>query len=294
RAAFAIDDARAFARLPFDVVCDDTRAGRPGESAPAVAAARLAAFRADPSLLYGIDFCTALYDAAWNIYAPMADFVIAKPYRLHWGRTASRWIEEEIGAVDLAVAAAAPKPVVWVPDRFKRRRHVEGRELELLAWCAALRGAKGVRHHFWLNDRNAPFADCRDVGETLPRLNRALADLRPVLSPLVPDSARTDRRAAVSVLEGWSGDAGALLLVRNLRYRTDEEPDDGGRAPRFRTTPAENVAVPYPVPPWLHPGQPVDPIAGERYPSARAGDVLTVSLPRLDVFRLVWIPNTQK
>ena len=294
REAFGLDEKRMFTRLPFDVACDDTRAGRPGDHASAVAAARLAAFRADPSRLHGLDFCTALYGSIWNIYAAMTDAVIVKPYQLHWGPDPARFIENEISHIDRAVAAAAPKPAIWVPDRFKRRRHLEGRELEILAWCAALRGAKGVRHHFWLNHPKTPFVDCSDIDETLPRLDRDLAKLRPILSPLVPASSGTDRRSMVSVLEGWSGDAGALLLVRNMRYSTDEESNDGGRAPRFRTTPAEDVAVSYALPPWLAPADPVDPLTGEAFPVSRDGNRLAITIPALDAFRLVWIANTRR
>ena len=294
REAFGLDEKRAFTRLPFDVACDDTRAGRPGDHAPAVAAARLAAFRADPSRLHGLDFCTALYGSIWNIYAAMTDAVIVKPYQLHWGPDPARFIENEISHIDRAVAATAPKPAIWVPDRFKRRRHLEGREMEILAWCVALRGAKGIRHHFWLNHAKVPFDGCADIEETLPRLNRDLAKLRPILSPLVPASSETDRRSMVSVLEGWSGDAGALLLVRNMRYATDEEANDGGRAPRFRTTPVESVAVSYALPPWLDPADPIDPLTGEALPASRSGDRLSITLPALDAFRLVWIPNAAK
>jgi len=294
RETFGLDEKRAFTRLPFDVACDDTRAGRPGDHAEEVAAARLAAFRANPTCLHGVDFCTALYGSIWNIYAAMTDVVIVKPYQLHWGPDPARFIENEISHVDRAVAAAAPKPAVWVPERFKRRRHLEGREMEILAWCAALRGVKGVRHHFWLNHPKTPFADCADIEEALPRLNRDLAKLRPVLSPLVPASSGTDRRSMVSVLEGWSGDAGALLLVRNMRYATDEEANDGGRAPRFRVTPSENVAVSYALPPWLDPADPVDPLADEVLPAVRDGDRLEITLPTLDAFRLVWIPNARR
>ena len=166
--------------------------------------------------------------------------------------------------------------------------------MEILAWCAALRGAKGVRHHFWLNHAKVPFADCADIGETLPRLDRDLAKLRAILSPLVPASSGTDRRSMVSILEGWSGDAGALLLVRNMRYSTDEEANDGGRAPRFRTTPAENVSVSYALPPWLDPAAPVDPLTGETLPAARDGNRLAITLPTLDAFRLVWIANARR
>ena len=163
--------------------------------------------------------------------------------------------------------------------------------MELLSWCAALRGVKGVRHHFWLNAQAAPFRDCADIEETLPRLNRDLAKLRPILSPLVPASSSTDRKANISVLEGWSGDAGALLLVRNMAYETDEEPNAGGRAPRFRVTLAHDVALRYTLPPWLDPAAPVDPLTGETLPANRTGDRLSIPLSTLPAFRLVWIPN---
>ena len=294
RKAFGLDEKRSFTRLPFDVACDDTRAGRHGDHARAVVAARIAAFRADPSRLHGLDFCTALYGSIWNIYAAMTDAVIVKPYQLHWGPDPARFIESEITHIDRAVAAAAPKPVIWVPDRFKRHRHLEGNEMEILAWCAALRGVKGIRHHFWLNHAKAPFNGCEDIRQTLPILNRDLAKLRSLLSPLVPASSVTDRRLMVSILEGWSGDSGALLLVRNMRYTTDEEANDGGRTHRFRTNPADKVTISYAIPPWLNPAHPINPLTGEALPASRVDDRLKITLPTLDAFRLVWIANKNR
>ena len=77
---YGLDPAPSVHVLPYDVACDDTRAGLHGHSAPAVD--RLKMFRDDPSRLSAVDFCTALYPSIWNTYAPLADAVLAKPCQL--------------------------------------------------------------------------------------------------------------------------------------------------------------------------------------------------------------------
>ena len=293
RRQYGFDDRQSVMRLPFDVACDDTRAGKHGNSAPDVVAARLKAWQETPDRLCGVDFCTAMYAAIWNLYAPIADAVFVKPYQLHWGPAPARFIENEDARIAAAVAAAAPRPVIWIPERFKRSRHLEGRELETLAWTALLRGAKGVRYHFWMNNLEAPFADCADIAEILPGLNRDIGGLRPILSALIPMGTGEDRNQMTLTCEGWSGDAGALLLVRNMRYTTDGESNDNGRNPRFRVAADDDVAVAFAPPPWLRMGKPVDPLTGEALPFTQNPDgKSSIILPHLDAFRLVWIPNT--
>ena len=291
REAYTLDADPAIAYLPFDVACGDTRAERPGAAAPVVAAARHKAWRGRPDRLYGVEICTARYAAIWNIYAPLADALIVKPYQLHWGPDSARFIENEEALVATAVAAAAPRPAVWVPERFKRERHVEGAELRVLAWTAIARGIKGIRYHYWMNGPDAPFRECPDLGEAMKAVNADIKRIEPILGPLIPVEVRTDRSQRIKVYEGWSGDAGVLLLVRNMDYRTDARADDDGRSPRFHAQPASDIALSLDLPPWLAPAHPTEPLSGETYPHTRGEGSLAITIPTLDDIRLVWLEN---
>ena len=291
RAAYSLDDDPAIAYLPFDVVCGDTRTGRFGAAAHVVADARLKAWRRRPERLYGVEFCTALYGSVWNIYAPIADAVFTKPYQLHWGSDPARFIESEEALIETAVAATAPRPAVWVPERFKRERHVEGEELRVLAWTALACGVKGVRYHYWMNDLNDPFKDCPGLGEAMKAVNADIKRIEPILGPLVPVDNRIDRAQRVKVYECWAGDAGVLLLVRNMDYRTDARANDGGRTPRFHATPARDIAITFDIPPWLEFRDAFDPLSGDKFCSRLDRRHVTVSVPQVNSMRLIWIKN---
>ena len=291
RAKYHLDADPAIAYLPFDVICGDTHAKRRGAGAPAVAAARRTNWSRLPDRLCGVEFCTALYDSAWNIYAPIADAVFTKPYQLHWGPDPARFIENEESVIQTAIEAAAPCPSVWIPERFKRNRHVEGRELRLMAWMALCQGVKGIRYHYWMNDMSDPFGECPDLGEAMQAVNGDIQRLEPILGPLLPVQAQADRRQQIKVYEGWSGDRGILLLVRNMRYATDNRANDNGRAPRFRATPAAGLSVAVDLPPWITPAPPCDPLANATYACSREGRRLLIEVPELQETRLIWLEN---
>lgn len=294
RAAYGFDADMRVWRLPYDVVCDDTRARSPGASARAVVAARGARQAAFPDGLCGIDFCTALYPSVWNVYAQMADAVIAKPYRLHWGVNVSRFLDEEDAFLAKAVRDVAPRPVLWVPERFRTLRELDGAEFSVLAWCAMLRGVRGVRVHHWLNDRRAPFAGNPALAEAVRQFNADFNRLRPRLERLVPMGERADRLVRLSILEGWCGDDGALLLVRNLRYDTGVDAQTGRRVRTFAVSPVRGQALDWRPPAWLVPGACVDALTGEPLESAVADGVCRVTVPELDAYRLIWIENAEK
>jgi len=294
REAYGFDADMRVWRLPYDVVCDDTRAHSPGASARAVVAARGARQTEFPDGLCGVDFCTALYPSAWNIYAQMSDAVIAKPYRLHWGVNVSRFLDEEDAFLAKVVRDVTPRPVLWVPERFRTLRELDGAEFSVLAWCAMLRGVRGVRVHHWLNDRCAPFAGNPALAEAVRRFTSDFNSLRPHLERLVPMGGQTDSLSRLSILEGWCGDDGALLLVRNLRYDTGIDVRTRRRVRTFAVSPVRGQALDWRTPAWLEPGACVDALTGEPLESAVEGGVCRVTLPELGAFRLVWIENAGK
>lgn len=291
RKLYSLDDAPAIAYLPFDVICSDTRAHKPGATALPVAAARHQAWQRDPRRLYGVEFCTARYDAAWNIYTPIADAIFIKPYQLHWGPDPARFIENETTLLATAVAAAAPRPAVWVPERFKRERHVEGTEHTLLTWIALTSGIKGIRYHHWMNDLRAPFRDSPDLDAAIQAVNAQIKRLNHILTPLIPISTHTDRTQNITIHEAWAGDSGILLLVRNMNYRTDARANDSGKNPRHHITPANNITVNLALPAWFAPASPVDPLSSVAYTHTLNHRTLSLNLPQLENFQLIWVPG---
>ncbi len=294
REAYGFDETMRVYRLPCDVACDDTRAHSHGANARTVVAMRRERQAKFPDGLCGVDICTALYPSVWNIYSQVADAVIAKPYKLHWGISLSRLVDEEDAFLGQVVRDVAPRPVLWVPERFRNLRELDGAEYSVLAWCAMLRGVRGVRVHHWLNDPKDPFADNSGLADAVKRFNADFNRLRPRLERLGPAGERGERAARVDVLEGWSGDDGVLLLVRNLRYDTGIDQRTKHRVRPFAVDSVRDYALSYRPPKWLTPGAAVDALSGERLDGVVTDGSLKVTIPELGSHRLVWIGNAKK
>ena len=294
RREYGFDRDMKVRRIPLDVVCDDTRANCHGANARTVLATRGEWLARTPDGLCGVAFCTALYPSAWNIYSQMADAVISKPYKLHWGVNVSRFVDEEDAFLGAVVRDVAPRPVLWVPERFRKLRELEGDEFSVLAWCAMLRGVRGVRFHHWLNDPKDPFAGNPGLAAAVREFNAAFNRLRPRLERLVPAGESEDRARRTAVLEGWSGDDGVLLLVRNLRYDVGIDPQTRRRVRPFSVSPVRGHVLSYRLPKWLSPGAAVDALTGEAIAGAVGNGLYGMTLPELGAFRLVWIENAKK
>ncbi len=125
---------------------------------------------------------------------------------------------------------------------------------------------------------------------------RAREDL---LAPLIPVSReRLTDPDDIEVQTSWAGDAGAVLLVRNLRCRSVAESADGG--PCFIVEERRNLALCVAVPPWLRVRGVRDFLSGAELPSRQldAADgilpgqrAIEVTLDRLGAFRLLWIED---
>ena len=124
--------------------------------------------------------------------------------------------------------------------------------------------------------------------------NADFGRLRPRLERLLPAGESEDRAARVAVLEGWSGDDGVLLLVRNLRYDTGIDLETKRRIRPFAVSPIRDYALSYRLPKWLTPDAAVDALSGERLESAATNGVFKVTVPELGSHRLIWIGNAKK
>lgn len=282
-----------------DVTCGDARIGGvKGGTAPVAVAARMQLRDQRPEALFGVSYCTAIYPELWNIYGQLGDAVYAKTYRFGWGHNVARHLEEEEADVEKARLSAAPRPFFWVPQRMGKvgTRHLEPEELDVLAWMALARGAKGIRYHFWMNGGPDPFARCPLLPQAMMDLDATIRKKEALLAPLLLESETTvdaGQGGKAKVYQAWSGTKGVLVMIRNLGYRTDAQPDNGGREPRFKAMPLEDVLVPADLPPWFKGSSAEDFLTGEKVELvAGRGAGKNLRLPRLGAYKLVWLPNS--
>jgi hypothetical protein len=281
----------------YDVACSDTTRHSKGGCAQAVTGERSGAFARHKDRLLGVAFCTAVYPELWNIYGQVADAVYSKSYRLGWSKNPHRFIEEEEKCATDTWLSAQPRPFLWVPDRFKTqgRRYMEPDELQVLAWTMLMRGAKGIRYHFWKDDVQQAFVESPGLPQGIAILDRQITTNRPTLSPLVLETERVigeEGKGWIKVYTAWAGERGMLLMVRNLNYRCDPENRSGQGG--FVVQAKEHLPVDVALPNWIEPGITKDFLTGEPVLTVRTGAGLRVELDRLGAFRMVWIENKQK
>ena len=291
RSDYGFDPAMRVYRIPCDVACSDTKAQSYGANARSVVAARVKYNLETPDGLSGVDFCTALYPAVWNIYSQIGDVVISKPYKLHWGRNPQRFIDEEEAFLAEVVKDVAPRPVVWMPERFRWVRELDGGEFGALAWSAILNGARGVRVHHWMNDRKQPFNGNPGLADAVRTFNRDFNRLRPKLERLIPMWRHENRTSRIVVHEGWCGTDGMLLFVRNLRYDVGLEAVSGRRIRPFSAKRVSHCRFSLPLPPWFSLGEAMDALTGEKIQLTSTDVSCEIALDDLEVGRLVWLSS---
>lgn len=291
RNKYGFDSQMRIFRLPYDIACADTKSGLYGGSAQAVVASRMRHNRAHGNQLSGVDFCTALYPEVWNIYSQIADTVISKPYKLHWGKTPRRFIDEEDAFIAETVADVAPRPVIWVPDRFRWSRELDGKEFETLAWCAFMRGARGMRVHHWFNSRIEPFAANQGLSDAVCGFNRGLNKLRPHLEKMVPVKCHEMRNKRIKVYESWCSDEGILLLVRNLCYDIGLDAKTMRRVRPYSVKTMEHCRFTLSSPSWFKPNKAIDPLSGEDVSIKGLNNAYEIAFKDLKSYKLIWIPS---
>jgi hypothetical protein len=297
RARYSLDDDPAVVMLEGDVTCSDTYGHRKGSSAPRMAADRTQFALKHKNKLAGLGYCTAIYPELWNIYGPIADAVYAKPYQLGWGYRKMKFLEEEEDAMRSTALTAAPRPMLWIPQRLcpVGGRHLEAAELDLLGWLSLVRGGKGLRYHQW-RPAGEPdgFKDCPWLKPAISNLNQVVHSKEPLLSALALESERKQEDAPgcwSKVYTAWSGEAGMLVMIRNLNYEAESLPPAGSKGPYFRVKKRSQVSIPVTLPSWLKAGDPVDFLSGKQLPQVTESGVMRVTLPELGAFALVWVAN---
>lgn len=286
---YGLDEQPAINLLPFDVTCSDWRSGQHGQSAPAVAEKRRELYRQSPGQLTGVGYCVAWYPGLWNIYGQISDVIYAKPYRLGWGHDPRRFIEEEEECMKTVQAASAPRPWLWIPERFnKAGRYLEPAELRVLAWIALARGAKGIRYHFWKNGEN-PFQGCPLLPTAVKSLNAEARQAAAALAPLVFVSERLNKDGNLKIYTAWSGDAGILIMLRNLDYATMGRRGTKEATAGFRVRPIQNAQVPVDLPAWFRPGAARDLLTGQRIRGQAIPNGLLLQLETVHEIKLIWL-----
>ena len=281
----------------YDVACSDSGRKSQGGCALAVAGERSGYYARNKERLLGVAYCTAVYPELWNIYGQVADTVYAKSYRLGWSKNPARFIEEEEECITKAWLSAQPRPFLWIPDRLKPqgRRYLEPEELQVLGWSSLIRGAKGIRYHFWKYVGQPAFVESPNLKQGIIELNREIVTNRQVLSSLVLETERVvgeEDRGWIKVYTAWAGDNGMLVMVRNLNYRSDTGNRSGHGA--FVVKSKESLPIDVAVPTWLEPGTIKDFITGSPVKTIKTSAGLQLELDRLEAFRLIWIENKRK
>jgi len=288
--------------LPVDFACADFRAKDKGLSAMPAASARLKEYLAQPGKLGGLAFCTADFPEVWNIYGTLGDAGYEKTYRLGWGRKRLLFIEEEERNMERLQFTSAPRPWLWVPDRFQiEGRALSAEEMKLTGWMVMARGGKGIRYHFWMNSKLDPFAKIPDLLPAMKELNEEIGKQRGILSPLVLASERVRELGAplkgrIKIYTGWSGEQGLLVMVRNLDYKVDLHPKDTKGLP-FEPTVKNNLAVRIALPEWFKAGEAEDLLTNKRIKGQittgeQGRKEMQINLDELKAYRLIWIPNS--
>ena len=297
RTEYSLDENPPVVMLEGDPTCSDTYGRRRGSSAPHMVSDRLHLFAKEKDKLAGLAYCTAIYPELWNIYGPIADAVYAKPYQLGWGYRKMKFLEEEEDAMRSTALTAAPRPMFWIPQRLKPHegRHLEAAELETLGWVSLVRGGKGIRYHHWRPENEQDgFKDCPWLKSAIRELNRAVRSREQMLSALVLESEQKleDKVGGWSkVYTSWAGEAGVLVMVRNLNYEADAMPPAGSTGSYFRVRMRKTVEVPLVLPTWLKGRVPVDFLSGENLPFEIEKGVMQVTLPELGSYRLIWLAD---
>ena len=299
RKEYSLDDNPPVQLLDGDFTCSDTYGHRKGSSAPRMAADRMHFYTKHGDQLGGLGYCTAIYPELWNIYGPIGDAVYAKPYQLGWGYRRTKFIEEEETMMRSAALTAAPRPMLWIPQRLcpVGGRHLEAAELELLGWLSVIRGGKGLRYNHWRPPSEPDgFKDCPWLKPAIRDLNRAIRSRESLLSALALQSERKVEDASggwSKVYTAWSGDAGMLVMVRNLAYEADATRQPDATGPSFRVKTRQNVTIPVSIPSWMKPAPPVEFLGGKSLASVTAANGKQITLPELGAYALVWIANLE-
>ena len=152
----------------------------------------------------------------------------------------------------------------------------------------------GVRVHHWLNSSSSPFDGNPGLADAVRAFNRDFNRLRPRLERLIPMWCHEKRDSRVSVLEGWCGEEGILLLVRNLRYDVGLDPATGRRVRPFSAKRVPLCRFSIPVPPWFGPCGAKDALSGDAVEMSASDGACSFKIEDLDVWRLVWMPNGKK
>ena len=178
-----------------------------------------------------------------------------------------------------------------MPERFRWARELDGREFETLAWCAFMRGVRGMRVHHWFNSRTEPFAGNQGLADAVRKFNSDFNRLRPVIEKSIPMRCHERRDSRIKIYESWCGDEGVLLLVRNLRYDVGLDMKTQRRIRPYSVKPLNRCRFKLPSPEWLKPIRAIDPLSGKEISIKVQSGKCELSFENLQSHRLIWIQN---
>lgn len=280
-----------------DPACYDSARGQRGAAATNIISERQALYRKHPHKLSFIFYCTAFHPALWDLYGAISDGAFAAPYCFNHWQDVSRWLDNEESFMEKARASTRPAAWGWIPDAVRRKaRFAEPEEIQTLAWVALLKGCKVIKYFaYHLTDpAQESFDKTPALLEAIADLNEQIGEKQELLAPLLPVSERIEAHPAgsgIKIYTAWAGDLGILVLLRNLDYRTDDQANDSGRAPRFQVTAKTNLTVALSVPAWLNWQEVKDFLTDETLPTHDAHLRPVVEIAELKIFKVLWLQN---
>jgi len=210
--------------------------------------------------------------------------------------------------------------LLWIPETFSySKRMLEASELRLSTY-AILPYIKGLRYYTYGTESGklTGYDSSPPLLAEIKKLNGELKTLKPylwaailvsgeiynsegkIIAEYIKGRKNPDQKYCVYTL--WSGDEGLLVCVRTLVYTTDREDNQLGLKPRFKCEPQKNVVFSVHQPRWLVPKpgleqgteiSAMDPLTKEVIKAKPEDNKIKITLPQLDLARVLWIPKDQ-
>jgi len=287
-----------------DLSCQEMELGTPGKLAEWVISQATQRSAGSPENLNYIYLCTAAAaNSHYPLYSAMTDGLGFCRYTFSMTKQ-TKFVEKEEFYCRVARRAAAPKPFIYIPETFTYKnvdRILEPGELRLLLYTAIGNGCKGVNYFIYGNPGEIlGFQSSPILLEEIKRLNKEIKNLEPILSPALFYCAHDigDKVSGQKTYELWSGDTGVLLIMKNMDYTTDRNPNDMGKNPRFSYKQKADISLVIKKPEWLNLKtdnegnfKAVNPLTMKSLTGKfKDGNMLFV-IPNLELTEVIWIQN---
>ena len=264
-----------------------------------ILAERRSLYASAPDRLSGVYLCTSAANGSISLYAFCADLAFSNSYRLNWSHS-DRFIERESEYFSW-ISQISHDGWGWLPECFRgpsSQRSLEGQELRLLTYAALGYGVQAISYFIRDYPGLTGYHKIPLLEAEIKRLNVDLRKLTPLFAAALPLEQETvgGAETGLRVSTLWSGDAeGLVIVIRNLDYKTDHKPNEGGANPRFRSKLKEMAQVDIRRPSWLKTVEARDALTDQPVPSRVREDTDTIQLDvgTIELGKVIVIQNAK-